>query len=213
MQKLRVLVTSSSPHGASIVQALRENTSFEVLEASISGLMEKLVKFQPDVLILEEIEGEDPLPLIAEVRKSFPFVAPVLLARELRGRDACLLQRAGLAACFPLRWPPRRIAEGVSLAATRDAFYISPAFKGASRDSQDASLSPREREILSLLAAKLKNREIAQKLFLAEGTVKIYTHRLFKKLGVRNRTEAVAWALRHGILSDISTQPRGSHLI
>jgi ATP/maltotriose-dependent transcriptional regulator MalT len=59
----------------------------------------------------------------------------------------------------------------------------------------------REAKILSLIAAGLSNIEIAARLHIAEGTVKWYTHRLFNKLGVESRTQAVVRAGELGLLA------------
>ena len=56
----------------------------------------------------------------------------------------------------------------------------------------DEPLTSRQREILHLLAQGHSNREIADELYIAEGTVKAHMHQLFGKLVARNRTEAVA---------------------
>ena len=56
-------------------------------------------------------------------------------------------------------------------------------------------LSKREEEVLSLLVAGASNREIAQTLFLSGGTVKTHLRRIYRKINVRSRTEAVVWAL------------------
>jgi DNA-binding NarL/FixJ family response regulator len=60
-------------------------------------------------------------------------------------------------------------------------------------------LSNREREVLHLLATGMSNTEIAQTLFLSEGTVKNYVSTLFSKLGVSDRTQAAILAIRAGI--------------
>jgi DNA-binding NarL/FixJ family response regulator len=62
------------------------------------------------------------------------------------------------------------------------------------------SLSPREAEILELLALGLSNADIAQRLFLSEGTVRNYMSDLFTKLEVSDRTQAVVVALRYGLV-------------
>jgi DNA-binding NarL/FixJ family response regulator len=64
-----------------------------------------------------------------------------------------------------------------------------------------APLSEREREVVSLIAAGSTNREIAEKLFLSPHTVKEYTSGLYRKLGVRNRAEAVKRAQRLGLIA------------
>jgi len=62
-----------------------------------------------------------------------------------------------------------------------------------------ASLSEREREVLSLLARGLSNADIAAQLYLSEGTVRNYVSAIFVKLGVNDRTQAAVLALRYGL--------------
>ena len=62
-------------------------------------------------------------------------------------------------------------------------------------------LNDREQELLKLLACGLSNGEIAQQLYLSEGTVRNYTSELFKKLDVSDRTQAVVIAIRYGLVN------------
>ena len=61
-------------------------------------------------------------------------------------------------------------------------------------------ITPREHEILTLIAAGLSNREIAERLFVSENTVKTHSRRLFEKLAARRRTEAVRIAKQAGLI-------------
>lgn len=61
-------------------------------------------------------------------------------------------------------------------------------------------LTPREEEVLRLLAAGCSNQELAQRLFVSVGTVKTHVHRIYQKLGVSSRTQAVAGARTLGLL-------------
>jgi ATP/maltotriose-dependent transcriptional regulator MalT len=65
----------------------------------------------------------------------------------------------------------------------------------------EAPLSDREREVVSLIAAGSTNREIAEQLYLSPHTVKEYTSGLYRKLGVRNRAEAVKRAQSLGLIA------------
>jgi DNA-binding NarL/FixJ family response regulator len=58
-------------------------------------------------------------------------------------------------------------------------------------------LTLREKQVVLLVAKGKLNREIAQHLHLAEGTIKEYLNRIFKKLGITNRTELAVWAVTH----------------
>ena len=62
------------------------------------------------------------------------------------------------------------------------------------------SLTPREREVLAAVARGMTNAEVAGKLFLSEATVKTHVHRIFVKLGVADRAQAVAAAYRLGLV-------------
>jgi predicted ATPase/DNA-binding CsgD family transcriptional regulator len=76
----------------------------------------------------------------------------------------------------------------------------SPNMPLSSTPSGPDALSERELEILRLIADGLSNAEIAQKLFLTVGTVKVHTHNLYGKLGTSSRTQAVAQAQKLGLL-------------
>jgi two-component system nitrate/nitrite response regulator NarL len=67
-------------------------------------------------------------------------------------------------------------------------------------DSAFATLSQREREVLRGLTEGMSNKEIARHLSLAEVTVKLHVRQIFKKIGARSRTEAVALAMRAGVM-------------
>lgn len=64
---------------------------------------------------------------------------------------------------------------------------------------QETVLSQREREILALMAEGLGNEEIAAELHLAIQTIRNYSNKLYAKLGISNRTEALLWAQKHGL--------------
>jgi ATP/maltotriose-dependent transcriptional regulator MalT len=65
---------------------------------------------------------------------------------------------------------------------------------------RELSITPRELEILELIAAGLSNREIAEKLFVSENTVKTHSSRLFDKLSAKRRTQAVQLGKEFGLI-------------
>ena len=81
------------------------------------------------------------------------------------------------------------------VAAVRD--HSAPT-AGSDRDLPD-ELTPREAEVLKLIAAGLSNREIADELVLSAATVKTHVNRIFYKTGARDRAQAVRYAYQHGL--------------
>jgi DNA-binding CsgD family transcriptional regulator len=79
-------------------------------------------------------------------------------------------------------------------AATSGAFVLNE------RKQQDLGITPRELEVLQLIAQGMSNREIAGKLFVSENTVKTHSSRVFDKLGARRRTQAVQLGKEFGLL-------------
>ena len=107
--------------------------------------------------------------------------------------------------------PPEQLADAV-IAVGRDDTLLAPAitrrliehFTATSRPPRlpeaFALLTPREIEVLRLLAAGLSNAEIGAALFVAETTVKTHVARLLTKLGLRDRVQAVVFAYQHGVV-------------
>ena len=62
------------------------------------------------------------------------------------------------------------------------------------------NLSPREQEVVSLIAKGMSNKEIASKLFISEHTVKNHIYNIYKKLGISDRTQVALLAHQHGII-------------
>jgi DNA-binding NarL/FixJ family response regulator len=99
------------------------------------------------------------------------------------------------------RWPPQSSAEksGTLEPVRTEAEAHSPPDL-VPEGSEGADITDREREVLALLGTGRTQAEIAKELFVAPGTVKAHVNNIYRKLGARNRTEALARARELGLL-------------
>jgi DNA-binding NarL/FixJ family response regulator len=95
----------------------------------------------------------------------------------------------------------REAAAGHAPISPRAALALLPQ-RAATRPAPGANLSPREREVLALVAVGLPNKSIARRLQISEKTVKAHLTRIFAALGVYDRTSAALWAQRNGLIED-----------
>lgn len=97
----------------------------------------------------------------------------------------------------------RRVARGERFIQPRVAETLAAALRRRPEPAPPPeALTPREREVLALLARSLSNKEIARALELTPGTVKVHVSSILAKLGARDRREAVARAVEAGALDD-----------
>lgn len=92
----------------------------------------------------------------------------------------------------------REVAAGRSLLDPVTTARVLDRMRNPGERDQMATLTEREREVLDLIGQGLSNREIAQRLFVAEKTVKNHVTSLLAKLGMQRRTQAAAWVARRG---------------
>jgi DNA-binding NarL/FixJ family response regulator len=153
------------------------------------------VRYRPHVALVDLFIGEESGAEICEqLREAEPMTRVLLFsgAGELSPHAA----RAAGASGFAYKdWPARKIAGAVRLVGMGKTV-----FEPEGRPSA-LGLSERERDVLNLMASGATNPEIADALHLSKHTVKEHTSAVYRKLGVRNRTEAVQRGQRLGLLA------------
>jgi two-component system response regulator DesR len=108
-------------------------------------------------------------------------------------REAAL--SVGALGFVPKDWPARDIAHAARMVGLGMTLFAPESADPAS------GLSERERQVLDLIAGGATNREIAAELFLSPHTVKDHTSTLYRKIGARNRAEAILRAQRLGLIA------------
>ena len=79
------------------------------------------------------------------------------------------------------------------------AAALAAPLQAAEPAARPDGLTAREAEVLGLIASGLSNREIAERLYLSNATVKTHVNRIFAKTGARDRAQAVRYAFEHGL--------------
>ena len=170
-----------------------------------SSALARIPALRPDVAVLDvRLPDGDGVTVCREIRSRMPEVACLMLTSF--GDDDALFDAimAG-AAGFVLKQirgtdligAVRTVAAGQSTLDPGAAAQVMARLRGQ-QDKPDplAGLTPQERRILELIGEGLTNRQIGERLFLAEKTVKNYVSVLFAKLGMERRTQAAAYAAR-----------------
>jgi two-component system response regulator DesR len=119
----------------------------------------------------------------------------VLLIAPPGGLTARAAKAAGADGFVPRDWPARDIANAARMVGLGMTVYAPESDDGITL------LSERERQVLEMIAAGATNREIADRLFLSPHTVKDHTSAVYRKVGARNRAQAIVRAQRLGILT------------
>jgi len=157
----------------------------------------------PDVLLLDLwMPGLSGIEVCAEARGRWEDVQVLILTVSEQEPDLLAALRVGAAGYLLKDMPPAELIDAVLRAGAGEP-RIPSTMAGRMLHEVDAGamgtiedLSPREREVLELVAGGLRNREIADALFLSEATVKTHVRHVLDKLRLRNRAEAAAFATR-----------------
>ena len=170
-----------------------------------------LAKLKPEILLLDlRMPEKDGLAVLEEINfDSLPTRVIVLTAAE-DDRDVVRAMRLGArgvvlkqSASDLLLKSIRKVNDGEIWLDNRMTAEVIDAFKKSAEAGQRREkplLSDREKEIVQLVAQGFRNREIGEKLFISEQTVKNHLHNIFDKLGVSDRLELALYAIHHRLI-------------
>ena len=202
----RVLIAANS----AVVRARLESrlaaaTTLEVLGSlSLSAVPAQLEKLQPDVLLLDLDAREDESMSLA----LNPGIGPlVVLTDDTDNTWAIEVLRSGTRAILPRDATFAEIVAAIEASAAGLVVLhphalpaLFPHREQPELDPAEQILTPREVEVLRMMAEGLGNKEIASRLLISDHTVKFHISSIFAKLGVSSRTEAVMAGIRQGLI-------------
>jgi DNA-binding NarL/FixJ family response regulator len=201
---------------------LRPLFGFEIVAECADGgeALDARRASSPDVVLMDvRMRVTDGVTATRRLREDDPST-PILALTTFDDDEALAgMLRAG-AAGFALKSAPaeelqravRAVAEGgawLDPAVTRrvlDVYRAAPGSNQRAHDESLASLTDRERDVLVLIGEGRTNPEIAQRLYVGEGTVKTHINHLYSKLNLRDRAAAVIYAYEHHL---VGAEPPG----
>ena len=210
---MRVLIADDHPLIlAGIKRALEEDEQFEVVaEARVGSQVLPLVsQTKPDLALLDlRMPEMDGLTCLDRIRKEHPRVKVVILSVSTDPEVVQTVLNHGASAYVVKSVNPIDLSSALRQALEGTVFSaVGLPEKTAQEDAvKAAGLTERETTILKALARGLSNEAIGKELWVAQQTVKFHLTNIYRKLDVKNRTEAARYAYEHGLIDS----PQGDH--
>jgi len=214
VNKIKVLIADDHPaFREGLSQLLRKQEDLEVIAEASDGqqAIELAKDLKPDVVLIDiAMPGINGIETAKQIKGICPQTAIVMLtAYDYQSYIlACLQIRASgyLLKSSPVSEIVNAIRSAHSGHGVFNLKVLSAAMKRWAGEKKYEGMAleqlyKRELQILRLVAKGMSNKEIAQQLFISERTVQTHVHRIFEKLGVSSRTEAVLYCVREGWLT------------
>jgi len=195
-----------------LIALLEQEPGFDVAGEAADALegIKVATAAKPDVVLLDlHMPGLTGLQAIASLREAVPGAAIAMLTVSEDAEDLVACLRAGASGYLLKNIESaylvdaiRRLAAGESVLSESMTGKLVREVGGAGRRAVADSrppLSPREQEILALIAEGASNKEAARRLHVAESTVKIHVQHILRKLGLASRVQAAVYATEQGL--------------
>ncbi len=214
MTNLRVLLIDDHTLFRVGLEGLLASRGIEIVASVDSGYeAQRLVEeLKPDVILLDmRMPGINGLEVLTMLKDKYESLSIVMLTTSTEENDLLKSLRAGAQGYLLKDMEPdelvlalREIVAGKTVVAPDLAPILAKAVQGKSTDDEESDdspfsvLTPRETEILGLLAEGQSNKAIARNLGISDGTVKLHVKAILRKLNVHSRVEASVMAVERG---------------
>lgn len=204
---------------------LKTRFEVQVVGEAANGFeaLEQARRMQPEVILMDiEMPVCDGIRATALIKKELPRINIIALTLSENDRDLYTTIKAGATGYLLKDVTLDELVKGIQTVKRGEAVIFpsmavkllrefsqrfEPAEGAEGELSEIPGLSEREREVLNLIAAGATNREIAQKLVIAENTAKVHVRNVLDKLHVRNRQQAAALAVKEGLAGPVHDLP------
>lgn len=213
MGKIRVLLADDHTLvRKGIARLLESDPLLEVVGEADDGLqaLHEARRLKPDLVLMDiYMPGCDGITATRLIRQEMPAAKVVILTVSEDDQNLFAAIKSGAQGYLMKRIGPRELTEAVKSAARGEA-SLSPSMaarvmsefarRSDAAPKPEDELTPREREVLALVAQGLPDKEVAGALGLSEYTVRNHLRNALEKLHLRNRVEAATYAIRAGLV-------------
>ena len=218
METIKVLVVDDHTlFRRGIADVLSSQDDLELIGEAVDGLegIEKARQLRPDVILMDlNMPNCTGLEAIQALQAEMPGTNVLILTVSEMEEDLFASIKYGAKGYLLKNAEPdeliqaiHHVARGESIILPLMATKLLIEFQNLSSgrkkkpDDDEGGLSPREKEVLQLVAKGATNREIADSLFISENTVKTHLQNIMEKLHLANRSQAAAYAIQKGLIS------------
>jgi two-component system nitrate/nitrite response regulator NarL len=194
----RILLADDHPMIRTALEALLRGTDFDIVATSSTGedALKDIARVEPDLLLLDlQMPGGTGMDVIRALNSTGHEISIVVLTAGIDDSSLLEARELGVRGLVLKSSDPTYLLDCLERVKSGGT-WIDPELQarieelsGTLAASPRPSLAPRERQLIRFVSKGLRNREIAEQLGVTEGTVKVYLHAVFEKLGVSSRTE------------------------
>ena len=188
-------------------QILKLEEDIELVARCIDGeqALKTVRSFRPDVLVLDlRMPVMDGLAVLREIKREGLPTKVVLLTAGLDDDEMIRALRLGVSGVILKVMASRLLIQCIRTVAGGGRWIEKDledrAVQRTTSDPHGTGLSPREIEVVRMVSRGMRNRQIAQQLFISEATVKVHLHNVYEKLALKSRVELGLFAREKGLL-------------
>lgn len=208
-------VVAADPHPLSLLglaELMKSEPGLELVASCTTAdeARKKVWEHKPDILLIDvALRDCNVLELINELRNSSLDLKVVILTVEMDEEQTIDALKFGVKGVVLKDMPPHLLVQCMQKVAAGGIWMekesIGHAFekmlhREAGMRRLSTILTARETEVMRAVAGGLSNQQIAEKLIVSEGTIKIHVHNIYKKLGINNRVDLTLYAQKRGLV-------------